>query len=50
VLSALHHFDGSISTARALRTIRAETGLAIAPDLVRLLVDFEILIAADRHA
>jgi hypothetical protein len=50
VLSALHHFDGSVSTAQALRTIRADTGLAIAPDLVRLLVDFEILVAADRHA
>jgi hypothetical protein len=50
VLSALHHFDGSVSTAQALRTIRADTGLAIAPDLVRLLVDFEILVAADRLA
>jgi hypothetical protein len=49
VLSALHYFEGSVSTAQALRRIRAETGLAIAPDLVRLLVDFEILIAADRH-
>jgi hypothetical protein len=49
VLSALHHFEGSVSTAQALRKIRAETGLAIAPDLVRLLVDFEILVAADRH-
>jgi hypothetical protein len=48
VLGALHHFDGSVSTAQALRTIRAATGLAIAPDLVRLLVDFEILVAADR--
>jgi hypothetical protein len=50
VLSALHHFDGSVSTAQALRTIRADTGLAIAPDLVRLLVDFEILVAADPRA
>jgi len=49
VLSALHHFDGSVPTAQALRTIRAETGLTIAPDLIRLLVDFEILVAADRH-
>jgi hypothetical protein len=49
VLSVLHHFDGSVSTAQALRTIRAETGLAIEPDLVRLLVDFEILVSADRH-
>jgi hypothetical protein len=50
VLSALHHFDGSVSTAQALHAIRAETGVAIAPDLVRLLVDFEILVSADRRA
>jgi hypothetical protein len=50
VLNALHHFDSSTSTAQALHTIKAETGLAMSPDLVRLLVDFEILLAADRHA
>lgn len=46
LLDALHHFDGSQSTAQALRTIRAETGLVLERNLVRLLVDFEILIPA----
>jgi hypothetical protein len=50
VLDALHYFDGSPSTAHALRTIRAETGLTIERDFVRLLVDFEILIPATRRA
>lgn len=49
LVDALHYFDGSASTAHALRTIRAETGLAIERDLVRLLVDFEILIPASRR-
>jgi hypothetical protein len=48
VLDALHHFNDSASTTHALQTIRAETGLALERDLVRLLVDFEILIPAGR--
>lgn len=48
VLDVLHHFDGSTSTTQALRTIHAESGLTIERDLVRLLVDFEILIPG-RH-
>ena len=48
VLDALNHFDGITSTTHALQTIRADTGLAIERDLVRLLVDFKILIPADR--
>lgn len=49
LIDALHYFDASPSTAHALRTIRANTGLAIEHDLVRLLVDFEILIPASRR-
>jgi hypothetical protein len=49
LLDALHYFDGSTSMTHVLRTIRAETGLAIERDLVRLLVDFEILIPASRR-
>lgn len=48
VLAVLHRFDGSVSTTQALRTIHAETGLTIERDLVRLLVDFEILLAVSR--
>ena len=48
VVDALHYFDGCATTAQALRTIHTETGLTLERDLVRLLVDFEILIAAGR--
>jgi hypothetical protein len=40
----LHYFGESSSTALALRAIRGETGVTIERDLLRLLIDFEILI------
>jgi hypothetical protein len=49
VLDVLHRFDGSAPTTQALQRIHAETGLTIERDLVRLLVDFEILLPASRH-
>jgi hypothetical protein len=48
VLEVLHRFDGSMSTTQTLQRICTETGLTIERDLVRLLVDFEILIPAGR--
>jgi hypothetical protein len=49
VLEALPYFDGSAPTPDVLQTIRAATGLAMERDLVRLLVDFEILIPTSRE-
>jgi hypothetical protein len=46
LIEALSDFDRSPSTTNALQTIRARTGLVLDRDLVRLLVDFEILIPA----
>ena len=45
VLDALPAFDGR-PTAQVLRRIRSERGLDISPDLVRRLVDLEVLVAA----
>jgi len=44
LLEVLHHFDRSSSISLAVRTIRAQTGVAIERDLLRTLVDFEILV------
>jgi hypothetical protein len=44
VLAALHHFDSAHSTSQALRAIRQQTGVVIERDLLRMLIDFELLI------
>lgn len=47
LLGVLHYFDAR-PTEQALAAIRAERGLKIHPELVRKLVDFKILVPAER--
>src|SRR4029078_3459631 len=47
VAQVLHYFDGR-ATSEAVKTIAREHQLRLAPGLLRKLVDFKVLVAAER--